>query len=361
MKILFIVQGEGRGHMTQAVSLSQTLQEHGHQVAEVLIGKSNRRVIPGFFYKKIQAPVQSYESPNFLLSKNNKGIRLFPSIFYNLFRIRKYLKSFKFINKRIKAHRPDAVVNFYELLGGLYYFLYRPKTPHICIGHQFMIFHPEFEMPPKRYLDKLLLKTNTKLTSLRATKYIALSFTAYPNLPEKSLVVVPPLLRKEIINAMPQNKGYVLAYILNAGYLDEIKAWHQKHKETEVHLFGDNYPDKEEVVIEDNLTWHMINDEMFIRYLSTCSGYATTAGFESVCEAMYLGKPVMMIPTENHFEQKCNALDATKAGAGFESGSFDISKLLDYIPKYQLNNKAYREWVQKSGQMIIKELEQSKK
>lgn len=36
-----------------------------------------------------------------------------------------------------------------------------------------------------------------------------------------------------------------------------------------------------------------------------CSGYVTTAGFESVCEAMYLGKPVMMIPT--HVEQEINA------------------------------------------------------
>lgn len=39
MKYLFIVQGEGRGHLTQAISLSQMLRRHGHEVVEVLVGK----------------------------------------------------------------------------------------------------------------------------------------------------------------------------------------------------------------------------------------------------------------------------------------------------------------------------------
>ena len=32
MKILFIIQGEGRGHLTQALSLRQKLTDEGHQV-----------------------------------------------------------------------------------------------------------------------------------------------------------------------------------------------------------------------------------------------------------------------------------------------------------------------------------------
>ena len=40
MKYLFVVQGEGPGHMTQAIVLSRMLQKHGHEVAEILVGKS---------------------------------------------------------------------------------------------------------------------------------------------------------------------------------------------------------------------------------------------------------------------------------------------------------------------------------
>ena len=35
MKFLFIVQGEGRGHFTQAITLEEMLLRNGHEVAEV--------------------------------------------------------------------------------------------------------------------------------------------------------------------------------------------------------------------------------------------------------------------------------------------------------------------------------------
>lgn len=53
--------------------------------------------------------------------------------------------------------------------------------------------------------------------------------------------------------------------------------------------------------------------------MSSCRAYATTAGFESVCEAMYLGKPLLMVPA--HIEQDCNAYDAARGGAGIISDS----------------------------------------
>ena len=42
MKFLFIVQGEGRGHLTQALTLEEHLLREGHEVVEVLVGKSRQ-------------------------------------------------------------------------------------------------------------------------------------------------------------------------------------------------------------------------------------------------------------------------------------------------------------------------------
>ena len=61
--------------------------------------------------------------------------------------------------------------------------------------------------------------------------------------------------------------------------------------------------------------------------MAACKGLVCTAGFESVCEAMYLGKPVLMIPVAGQYEQACNALDAEASGAGMASDSFDFGKL----------------------------------
>ena len=54
MKFLFIVQGEGRGHLTQAITLEDMLQRNGHEVVEVLVGKSSSRTLPGFFNRSIR-------------------------------------------------------------------------------------------------------------------------------------------------------------------------------------------------------------------------------------------------------------------------------------------------------------------
>ena len=66
MKFLFIVQGEGRGHFTQAITLEEMLLRNGHEVVEVLVGKSSTRTLPGFFNRSIHAPVKRFISPNFL-------------------------------------------------------------------------------------------------------------------------------------------------------------------------------------------------------------------------------------------------------------------------------------------------------
>ena len=39
MKFLFIVQGEGKGHLTQALALEEMLKNNGHEVVEVLVGR----------------------------------------------------------------------------------------------------------------------------------------------------------------------------------------------------------------------------------------------------------------------------------------------------------------------------------
>ena len=54
---VFAVQGEGRGHLTQAIAVYEMLTQRGHQVKAVLIGSSSRREIPAFVKERIKAPI----------------------------------------------------------------------------------------------------------------------------------------------------------------------------------------------------------------------------------------------------------------------------------------------------------------
>ena len=354
MKFLFIVQGEGRGHLTQAISLKNILENAGHSVERVLVGKSPQRKLPDFFYEKIKRKVISFDSPNFVLDKNGKGIRILKTIVYNLSIARRFFKSIALIKKEINTVKPDVVINFYDLLAGLHSFFYKSKHwKYVCIGHQFYLLHPNFQFPKGRFADKYLLNLNTRITSLRADLNLALSFSKQPDVPKKKIRIIPPLLRADIFTLEPTVENYIHGYMLNSGYADDVLKWHKENPDETAHFFWDKQGAQETEEISRNLFFHLINDLKFLQYMSKCKAYISTAGFESVCEAIYLGKPIMMIPTQGHYEQKCNAWDAFKIGAGIIAENFDVQRLIEFIPDYKFDAKVYREWVNSGPELFI--------
>ena len=78
-------------------------------------------------------------------------------------------------------------------------------------------------------------------------------------------------------------------------------------------------------------------------------GVACTAGFESLNEAAWLGKPLLVVPVENHVEQHLNALDAEKAGLALAANRFDLTPLLRRWKPADLG--AYRTWVRRAGNL----------
>ncbi len=358
MKYAFLIQGEGRGHMTQAIALRNILVEQGHEIVAVMVGKSPQRIIPDFFKTKIKNQIITYDSPNFITAKNSKGIQIFKSLWYGIIKFNKYRDSIDQIHKALIKSEPDVIINFYEILAGLYFRLYKPTFKHICIGHQFLIFHPSFKFPKGAYLDRFAFYYFTKLTSYGASKLLALSFRELPHHTIKNTFVVPPLLRDEVINTTITSGRYILAYILNDAYRDELIEWHNNNQEYELHFFSDAQNDKDEIQLAKNIFWHKLNDELFIKYMAGCKAFATTAGFESVCEAMYLQKPVMTVPTKNHYEQRTNAIDAELSGLSIPSQSFNLNKLLDFTIHYPHNSRSFQTWALSARKIFIEHLTQ---
>lgn len=354
MKILFIVQGEGRGHLTQAIAMEQLLRRNGHEVVEVLVGKSNSRHLPGFFNRSIQAPVKRFLSPNFLPTSSNKRANLSRSVAYNITKLPTYMKSICYIHHRIEKSGAELVLNFYELLTGLAYLIYRPSVPQISIGHQYLFLHRDFEFPQKNRFDLCLLRFFTRLTCIGAKKKLALSFREMEDDEEANICVVPPLLRREVLLCESTQGDYLHGYIVNAGFSENIIDWHKRYPETSLHFFWDKKDEEEVCRIDDTLSFHQINDTKFLQYMSNCKAYATTAGFESVCEAIYLGKPLLMVPA--HIEQECNAHDAFRAGAGIVSKEFELESLMKFSKEHH-PNIGFRNWVHSYHWRILDKIE----
>jgi uncharacterized protein (TIGR00661 family) len=147
-------------------------------------------------------------------------------------------------------------------------------------------------------------------------------------------------------------------YLVNNGYFEELLEWHKANSSIEIHCFTDqpekiylNYSfDKEKLFV------HAINDTLFLEMMSRARGLASSAGFESVCEAMYLGKPVLMVPIHGHYEQFCNSRDAYKAGAGIFSDRFDLTKLANFSATFDGTNTWFKNWIVNAKHRIYNEI-----
>lgn len=356
MKAMFIVQGEGRGHMTQALAMEQLLKKAGHEVTAIVIGTCNRREIPGYFKEQTEATLYTVASPNFYFDKQSKSINLWKTGVFNLLAIPRFVKELKQIHRIYLAEGPEVIINFYDLLGGFYFALFNPEAKRISIAHQYLALHKQFSFAKGHGIQKWFFQLTNWATSMNSHSRIALSFSDYSEA-TKGLTVAPPLLRSELFDLTPTMGNYLLAYVVNKGYAEEIMQWHSRNKKVKIHCFWDNKTEKDEWSPWQGLTFHHINDQKFLQMMAGCMGYISTAGFESICEAMYLGKPVLMVPVANQYEQACNALDATKAGAGIWFRHFDLGRFLRFISTRKHQTSDFKAWTRLYESIILKEVE----
>lgn len=179
----------------------------------------------------------------------------------------------------------------------------------------------------------------------------ALSFR--PEAPDKSrrICVVPPLLRREALAGTSSNTGFILGYMVNNGFAHDLRHWCGEHPQCPVHVFCDHPLSPETWHAEGRLVLYRLDDRLFLEMMRNCRGYVATAGFESVCEAMYHGKPMMLIPA--HIEQRINAADAAASGTGITSDRFDLDRFNEFLARHPQPDPGFRRWVDSAEGRIL--------
>jgi len=356
MKIMFTVQGDGRGHMTQAIAAAQTLQRQGHEIVAVTVGTNPARTLPEFFRNTFGERLWPIASPGFAF-QGGRGVRTLATVRQALSGTGRYCESLTTIGTTISRTEPDLIVNFLEPLMGVFNLLRPHQVPVVSVGHQFMMGHPEFVRCDRFALQQWTMRRYVQLTGARSTK-LALSFYPAASLEDRRLFVCPPLMRDEVFELPQDVPGrFLLAYVLNPGYAADILKWHSVYPDVELHCFCEK-PRVEPVWRYDStLSFHKLDGTKFLKMMAECRGVACTAGFESLNEAAWLGKPLLVVPVENHVEQQLNALDAQKAGLALPATNFDLTPLLRRWKGINLD--AHRAWVRRAGPVFLSVIEQA--
>lgn len=352
LKVFFNVQGEGRGHMTQAIALAGMLRRAGHKIVGCEVGHGEDAIVPEFFRNKMDCDIRSHTSPTIKLTANSRSIDVWSTTVSAGRLAPRYLDSVRQMEESIRRAGPDVIVNFYDPLFG--FLSSQPRIPKVAIAHQYMFFHPRYPFTRGTRLQRQGMVMFTRLTAAGADRLLALSLYPARDLPARKVRVVPPILREELFALKPSSPQppFLLVYVWRPELLNEVREWCEENGEMPVHCFLPHPDKKVDDPILPNLTLHHLNDKTFLKMMAKCSGVATTAGFETTAEAMWLEKPLLMVPT--HIEQQCNALDASLLGGAYASAMFDLERLRHITPRDQT---AFREWVARADEIFVGEIE----
>jgi len=357
LRFLFFIQGEGRGHQTQALALHGILTRAGHEVVAAIVGTTDGRGIPALLREGLPVPMTEVPSPALIYSGKTKALAVRKTLRKNFVRIPAYWRAGKTIHAILENTRPDVLVNFYEVACGVYHWLYRPGTPTVSIAHQYLMLHPRFRLPSTRWAHRRLVNQVTSLTGLGTTRRLALSFYEFPDDEEARIFVTPPLLRADVLALTPEPGDFLLAYMTHYRLADDLIAWSQAHPGVPIVAFWDKKDAPDPFAATPSLTFHQIHPARYLDAMRRCRGLVSTAGFESICEAMFLGKPVMMLPVPKHFEQACNAFDAERAGAGLRATSFlELDRFLEYLPRHVSGQAQFRAWQSQTEARFLRHL-----
>lgn len=358
MRYMLFVKGDGRGHLTQSLSLCQLLMARGHEVAAIVLGAPAEANIPAFIFEKAPAPVIRLHSPVFALNKTADRIDFLKTGWEGVRNLGRQRTALQEMGRLLQQHKPDCIISLYEPLVALYSLFGKHKLPPVVnISHQNLMLHPAFEFPPARAAEKAMVRNYTSLLVPKGSKTLSLSFYDFPDHEPTRNYSVPPLLRQEVFERTPTDAGHILVYMVYPGIRRMVEDFNRQHPHIRIHAFYNQKDAPAEQQVTDTLTFHTIHDTKFLDYLASARGVATTAGFETVCEAFFYRKPAILMPMPSQYEQFVNAWDAQKVGAGKLVDELNPQVLTDFIPQYAPQHEAYLHWMRIGADKLTWHLE----
>lgn len=315
MKIFYAIQATGNGHISRAMQLYPYLQKYG--TVDFFLSGNNASL-------NIDLPVK-FKSKGCSLHYSKCGGLDYWDIAKNIKPIELYKEA-----KSLPLKKYDIIINDFESVTSLACQL--QKVHSIQFGHQASFVSKATPRPAKKsVMGELILKHYAS-----SPKQIGLHFEKYDSF------IYPPIIKDEIVQATPQDLKHISVYLPSFNKECLEKAF-KKVKDVEFHWFLN---DVEFKYTDGNLTYFPVNQKLFNESLISCHGIITGGGFETPAEALYLGKKILSIPIQNHYEQECNSEALKRMGVPvmYEVGrNFDtvienwLNMDINY-PKMQANN-----------------------
>jgi uncharacterized protein (TIGR00661 family) len=301
MRILYGVHGYGVGHTARAGSVLPSLSAR-HQILVVAGGQARTELEKS--YSVFPVPSFEFRHRRGRLSTLATVRANLPLALDALFGgARRAL-----VGELLAAFKPDLVISDsepYTLRAAA-----RAGIPRIGFDHSGALAFCRPPVPPGRALHLACAGAVYRGLMGEADRLVVSAF--YDVEPARDGVVrVGPLVRPEVKRARPRTGDHLLVYLNRGAHeYDERVELALRSLDRPCIVYG--APRNE---TEGRITHRRVDDPRFVEELAMSCALLCTAGNQLIGEALYLGKPVLVMP-EDSTEQHVNAVAVERLGVG---------------------------------------------
>ncbi|MBX2813140.1 MAG: hypothetical protein KTR25_15095 [Myxococcales bacterium] len=331
MRILYGVHGYSRGHATRAAAvLSELVQKYE---VMILAGQD------AFDLLKNEFEIERIESLRFYYGEDSRisSIQTIQKNFPLVTDLLLHGSRSRELDAKIRAFAPRVAISDAE--PWTHRAAHRLDIPRVSFDHFGIMVHCDVPFArgdrTKSFFDRLIYK----FLMGQPERVLVSSFYDAPALRDGTKII-GPLLRKEVRNISAPARGEHMLVYLNNGHhqlTEELKASFRS-LDMPIKLYGCR-----RTGTEATLEFCPPAGRAFLEDLASAKAVISTAGNQLVGEALFFGRPLLVIP-EGTVEQRMNAAAVERLGVG-EVGTFEaldgarLRSFLRNLPRYETNAK----------------------
>jgi uncharacterized protein (TIGR00661 family) len=346
MRILYGVVGEGMGHATRSKVVIEHLVSRGHKVKIVVSGRAYQ------FLKRHFSDVVEIRGLTIRYARGAmdrdasllQNVLLSPTI---LFR-----NAASYVDD-VRHFKPKIVFSDFDSYA--YFFARRFGLPIVSIDNQ-QIIHKckhDREITKGVTADYRATRAFVKAKLPGCDHYVITSFFTPPIRPkfEARVTIVPPILRREILEAEPTTGGHVLVYQTSTSDQALIAELNRLPKRNFV-VYG-----LRRDAVQGNCVLRNFSEQTFVKDLASARGVVTNGGLSLIHEAIYLGKPILSVPVRHQFEQEMNARYLERYEYGLAAARTDADVLEAFLRQSHRYARALKHHHQKGNDVLYRKVD----
>ena len=283
MKVLYAFQGTGNGHHTRAVELLPLLRRMADVDVWVSGGGMNRSFDVGVDRR--------FHGVGFTFGTKG-GIDWGASL--------RALKPMQWVRdvRSLDLGGYDVVLNDFEPVTA--WAARRQGIPVVGLSHQAAVKHQSSPKPDQ--LDRVAMRILNNYAP--ADSEIGFHFQRYA--PE----IRTPIIRRQVREASVTCEGHITVYLPAYG-AQALLAVLGQIPEARWEVFSRHW---DMPTTKGNVRFLPASSDGFLKSMASSAGVLCGAGFETPSEALFLGKPLLVVPMKGQFEQQCNASALAQMG-----------------------------------------------